>query len=32
MCYSGSCNWEENIGVQIMHGVLYRHLCCYIVT
>jgi len=30
MCYSGSCNSEENISEQIMHGVLYRYLCCYV--
>jgi len=30
MCYSESCNWEENISVQIIHGVLCRHICCYI--
>jgi hypothetical protein len=30
MCYNGSCNWEENIIVQIMHGVLHRQLCHYI--
>ena len=30
MCHSGRCNGEENSSAQIIHCVLYRHLCCYI--